>query len=124
MAETWSVLDETGALSGRQAVELLSAEIEDGRLATYFESDRGRMLAVVSNGSRAMVVLMNGQADPGEHAVSPGSTGSSDGYVLENGQEDTYDDADTVPLEDALDIVRSVVDSGAPPADAPWSVDR
>ena len=124
MPETWSVLHETRTVSGQEAVEHISAEIEDGRLTTYFESDRGRMLAVVSNGSRAMVVLMRGEGDPGEHAMSPGATGSSDGYVLENGQEDTYDDADTVPLEDALDIVRSVVDSGAPPAEAPWGVDR
>ena len=124
MAETWSVLDETRTVSGQEAVEHISAEVEDGRLTTHLESDRGRLLTLVSNGSRAMVVLMGGEGDPGEHAVAPGATGSSDGDVLENGQEDTYDDADTVPIEEALDVVRSVVDSGAPPAGAPWSVDR
>ena len=124
MSETWSPVDGTRPLSGQEAVELLSAEIEHGRLTTYFESDRGRMLAVVSNGSRAMVVLMGGEGDPGEHAVSPDATGSSDGYVLENGQADTYDDSETVPLEDALAVVRSIVDSGEPPAGVPWTVDR
>ncbi|WP_143553634.1 hypothetical protein [Serinicoccus sp. CNJ-927] len=67
---------------------------------------------------------MNGAGDPGEHAVSSGAVGSSSGYVLENGQEDTYDDADTLPLVAALDAVRTIVDTGRPPPDKPWEVDR
>jgi hypothetical protein len=71
-----------------------------------------------------MLVLMRGEGDPGEHAVSPDAVGSSDGYVLDNGQEDTYADADTIPLPDALKALRSIVDSGRPPTGTSWSVDR
>lgn len=124
MAETWSLLDDARTVTGQEAADHLSTEVDEGRLATYLTSDRGRMLALVSNGNRAMVVLMSGEGDPGEHAVTPYAVGSSDGYVLENGQEDSYDHADTVPLRNALDIVRSIVDSGLPPSDAPWSLDR
>lgn len=124
MAETWSLLDESRTVTGQQAADHLSTEVGEGRLTTYLASDRGRMLAFVSNRDRAMVVLMSGEGDPGEHAVTPDAVGSSGGYVLETGQEDTYDDADTVPLRDGLDLVRSIVDSGSPPAGMPWSVDR
>ena len=106
MAEEWSVLDEERVVSGNEAVARVSANVDDGVLTTYFRSDFGRLLALVSNGTRAMVVLMSGEGDPGEHAVSPGAVGSSDGYVLDNGQEDTYEDADTVPLPDALTALR------------------
>jgi hypothetical protein len=71
-----------------------------------------------------MVVLMNGEGDPGEHAVSPGAVGSSDGYVLDNGQEDTYEDADTIQLPDALNALRSIIDSGRLPPETPWDVDH
>ena len=62
--------------------------------------------------------------DPGEHAVSPGAVGSSDGYALENGQVDTYDNADTIPLVDALAVVQSIIEAGRPPSGTSWSVDR
>jgi hypothetical protein len=124
VAEEWRALDKEEPVNGHEAAELVSTNVRDGRLTTYFESDEGRMLMVVSNGTRAMVVLMGGAGDPGEHAVSPGAAGSSDGYVLENGQQDTYEDADTVPLTGALELVRSIVASGKPPAEASWSVDR
>lgn len=74
--------------------------------------------------ARAMVVLMNGEADAGEHAVSPGAVGSSDGYVLDNGQVDTYEDAETIRLGDALHVLRSIIDSGEPPSGTPWAIDR
>lgn len=124
MTERWSVLDGERVISGAAAAALLSANVDGGRLATYFCSDLGRLLLVVSNGARSMVVLMSGEGDAGEHAVSTGATGSSHGYVLENGQEDTYEDADTIPLADALDAVRSIIDSGRPPSGTSWSVDR
>jgi hypothetical protein len=124
VAEEWTVLDEERVVSADEAVARVSANVDDGMLTTYFRSDLGRLLVIVSNGARAMVVLMNGEGDAGEHAVSPGATGSSDGYVLDNGQVDTYEDADTVALGDALKAVRSVIDSGRPPPETPWSVDR
>ncbi|MDT0213330.1 hypothetical protein Q9R29_05490 [Rothia sp. ARF10] len=124
MTETWSLLGERREATGSEAAELVSRRVHDHLLTTYFESDRGRILTVVSNGTRAMVVLMDGEGDPGEHAVSTDAVGSSGGYVLENGQEDTYDDAETIPMVDALSVVRSVVDTGGPPGGVLWSVDR
>lgn len=71
-----------------------------------------------------MVVLFEEDGDPGEHAVSPGETGASDGYILENGQMDTYADADTVPLAEGIAIVAEFIAEGRPPMDTPWKVDR
>lgn len=124
MAEGWSVLDDERVLSGSEVSAVLSARVDQGRLTTYLQSDTGRLLTFVSNGTRAMVVLMERADDPGEHAVSPGEVGSSSGYVLETGQEDTYDDADTVPLVDALAAARVIVDTGRPPREMHWTVDR
>jgi hypothetical protein len=68
------------------------------------------MCFLVTNGERAMVVVMDEEGDPGRHAVSPGSEGVSDGYVLGNGQEDEYPDADTISLRDGLEELRALVD--------------
>lgn len=124
MAERWSIVDEDRLLSGSEVRALLSRHVERGQLATYLHSDGGRLLSFVSNGNRSMVVLMGHAGDPGGHAVTPGAVGSSSGFVLENGQEDTYDDADTVPLPDALAAVSSILDTGRPPRGMPWTVDR
>jgi len=124
MAEGWSVLDGERIASGAAAAALIAANVADGELTTYFRSDLGRILAVVSNGDRSMVVLMSGGGDAGEHARSPQAKGSSGGYVLENGQEDTYEDVDTVPLAEALEAVSAIVDSGKPPSGTSWGVDR
>ena len=102
----------------------VSANADDGTLTTYFRRDLGRLLAFVSNGTRAMVVLMSGEGETGEHGVSPGAVGSSDGYVLDNGQVDTDADADTIPLPDALKALGSIIDSGRPAPGTSWSVDR
>ena len=124
MAEEWSVLDEERVVSVEEAVARVSTSVDDGMMTTYFRSDLGRRLLFVSNGTRAMVVLMSGEGDPGEHAVSPDAVGSSAGYVLENGQEDTYEDADTIPLGEALTALRSIIDSGRPAPGTSWSVDQ
>ena len=71
----------------------------------------------------AMAVLMNGEGNAGERAVSPGAVGSSDGYVLDNGQAGTYEDADTIPLGDVLKVLPSIIDSGRPPSGASWTID-
>lgn len=71
-----------------------------------------------------MVMLLDDEDDPGEHAVTPGAAGRSMGFVLANGQHDEYPDADTVPLADALRIIDHILTVGAPPGDTTWSVDR
>jgi hypothetical protein len=65
-----------------------------------------------------MVMLLDGEGDPGAHAIDPGADGSSGGFVLANGQNDEYPDKDTVPLPEALRIVRHILTHGNPPADA------
>ena len=78
---------------------------EVGDAGRRFESDSGELLAVVTNGERAMVMLLREPGDAGEHAVDEtAGTSTSSGYVLANGQVDTYADCDTVRLADALEL--------------------
>jgi hypothetical protein len=98
--------------------DLLRARIRDGHLETWLTSTSGRLLSFVTNTERAMVVLLDGEGDPGEHATDPEAAGSSDGFVLSNGQNDEYPNADTVPIGEALRVVGHVVREGFWPADA------
>ncbi|MCX4538506.1 hypothetical protein OHA79_50455 (plasmid) [Streptomyces sp. NBC_00841] len=70
-----------------------------------------------------MVMLLDGEGDPGAHASDPGAEDWSDGFILENGQNDEYPDEDTVLLSEAFRIVRHIIVKGTPPADAAWTVD-
>ena len=117
-------LDGGGPVSAADVAGLLRERLAAKQRETWFVDGTGRSLTVVTNGERAMVMLLAGEGDPGEHAVDPGADGWSDGYVLANGQDDEYPDADTVPLPEALRIVEHVLDTGSPPPDAAWQVDR
>ncbi|MFF0291977.1 hypothetical protein ACFYST_04705 [Kitasatospora sp. NPDC004614] len=122
--EHWEFTDHWPAVGcGQDAVAELRRRIAGGRAENWLRSSRGRQLAVVSNGVRAMVMLLAAPGDPGEHAVDPGADGWSDGYLLANGQQDEYPDEDTVPLCRALHLVRHLLDTGTPPPDVPWSID-
>ncbi|MFJ1792568.1 Imm1 family immunity protein [Kitasatospora griseola] len=123
--ERWEFADQgSTATGGPDAVAELRRRIGAGRLENWLHSSRGRQLAVVCNGERAMVMLLDGPGDPGGHAVDPGADGWSDGYLLANGQHDEYPDEDTVPLDRALRLVRHLLDTGAPPPGTPWSADH
>lgn len=124
MVESWVLAGGAAVVSAEDVTELLRARIAAGALETVLESASGRTLFVVSNTERAMVMLLDHPGDPGEHATDPGVQEWSDGYVLANGQEDEYPDADTVPLHEGLRIVRRILTTGCPPSDAPWTVDR
>jgi hypothetical protein len=78
----------------------------------------------VTNGTRAMVMMLDEPGDADEHATNPIATGEQGGYVLGNGQHDTYDNTDTVPLEQALAIVEHILDRDRPPVAAGWHIDR
>ncbi|MBB5805623.1 hypothetical protein F4560_005391 [Saccharothrix ecbatanensis] len=121
MIESWVVDDGSDV---QVVLETLRAKIGEGQLETWLASSSGRKLAFVTNAERALVVLMDGEDDAGEHAVDPGAEGSSGGFVLSNGQYDEYPDVDTVPLEEAFRIVDHIVSRGTWPADARWAVDR
>ncbi|MCX4846224.1 hypothetical protein [Streptomyces sp. NBC_00893] len=128
MAESWSFAGGGGGSGGAvvadAVAEALRARIADGKLESLLESSSGRTLYVVSNTERAMVMLIDHPGDPGEHAADPGAEEWSDGFELSNGQADEYPDADTVPLDEALRIVRHILATGRPPADAAWVTDR
>ncbi|MGW6274677.1 hypothetical protein [Streptomyces sp. NPDC055060] len=111
-------------VSCEMVLEALRSRIEGGQLETWLTSSSGRSLAFVTNTERAMVTLLEGEGDLGEHAVDPGAQGSSDGFILSNGQEDEYPDEDTVPLHEAFKLVKQVVGTGSWPTDARWAVDR
>jgi hypothetical protein len=124
VTESWKFDDAPATLTADAAIGQLSARIASQKLESWLTSSSGRLLAVVTNTERAMVLLLDGEGDPGEHAIDPGADGSSSGYVLANGQDDEYPDNDTVPLPEALRIVRHILTHGNPPADAAWTVDR
>ena len=122
MGESWRV---THGPDIRTA-DVADALRRDGRaVATWYDSDNGRSLAFVSNGSRAMVMLIDEPGDPGCHAIDPSaSDATSSGFVLENGQEDTYADADTLPLAAALEAAQQVLATGQLSRLVTWHEDR
>ncbi|MYU20552.1 Imm1 family immunity protein [Streptomyces sp. SID8352] len=125
MDETWVVRDDGDVpVAPEEVLEILRARIGGGRLETWLTASSGRSLALVTNGERAMVMLLAGEGDPGEHAVDPGAGDWSDGFVLANGQDDEYPDEDTVPLDEAYRIVEHLVRTGHWPTDARWVSDR
>ncbi|MFF5019534.1 hypothetical protein [Streptomyces sp. NPDC001165] len=124
MAESWIFSDGTVPASPAAALAVLRERIDAGQLETWLTSSYGRSLAVITNAERAMVMLLDDEADPGEHAVTPEAAGRSRGFILANGQHDEYLDEDTVPLPDALRIVDHILTAGTPPAGTTWSVDR
>ncbi|MGW4307323.1 hypothetical protein [Streptomyces californicus] len=126
MTESWKIEAADALLSPGAVVEALRARTADGLLETWLTSSSGRSLALVSNTVRAMVVLLERDGDPGEHAVDPQAEAGvwSDGFVLSNGQDDAYPDRDTVPVEEAYRLVTHLVDTGHWPPDAHWVAER
>ncbi|MGY1503718.1 hypothetical protein ACW4TU_45400 (plasmid) [Streptomyces sp. QTS52] len=126
MHESWTV-DHDGPgtpVPAGTVTQTLRTRIAEGRLETWLTSSAGRSLALVTNTRRAMVMVLDGEDDPGEHAATPGAEGWSEGFVLTGGQHDAYPDADTVPLSEALRIASHIVRTGNWPSDATWVTDR
>lgn len=123
MAESWQLADEPTPVTGETVEQAVLAEFEAGRQMVALTSSLGRILLLASNGTRAMVVLMDRAGDAGQHAADPDATGVSGGYVLDNGQVDEYANADTVELGQALVIARQVV-TGSGAATVVWRNDR
>ncbi|MFB7559060.1 hypothetical protein [Streptomyces brevispora] len=125
MIESWVINDDSPVpVSSGVVLEALRSRIDSGQLETWLTSSSGRSVAFVTNTGRAVVMLLEDESDPGEHAVDPGAQGSSDGFVLSNGQDDEYPDQDTVPIVAAFRLVEHIVRTGSWPADARWVVDR
>ncbi|MGW6980951.1 hypothetical protein ACWGE1_16100 [Streptomyces sp. NPDC054932] len=112
----WHLQDSAGhTYSGEQARHLLRHRWDWGNQETWFENDAGQLLAVVTNGERAKVFLLDGDGEPGEHLVDPHAEGSSDGYQLSNGQVDVYADRDTVAFDVAGQAVSHFIEHGTWP---------
>ncbi|WP_189834123.1 hypothetical protein [Streptomyces zaomyceticus] len=125
MIESWVISDDSLVpVSSEMVLEVLRSRIDSGQLETWLTSSSGRSLSFVTNTERAMVMLLEDEGDPGEHAVDPGADGSSDGFVLSNGQDDEYPDEDTLPIREAFRLVEHIVGTGSWPMDARWVVDR
>jgi hypothetical protein len=114
----------TAWLDADDALRVVEERAEAGELMTMLGSDSGRTVMWVTNRRRVMLVLVEGVGDPGMHAVDPGAEGESNGFVVDNGQEDTYVDADTVEIDTARRLLRSLVATGTFPQDAQVVVDR
>ncbi|WP_327411638.1 hypothetical protein [Streptomyces sp. NBC_01233] len=110
--------------SGEQARQLLGKRLDWATLETSFEDGRGRQLAVITNGERAMVVLTDAEGGLGEHLVDPHADGSSGGYPRSNGQIVTYADRDTVTFALAGRAVAHFIAHGAWPADVSVEANR
>jgi hypothetical protein len=118
--DRWQLPGGEAVAAGRAAVALILARLAAGIGETWFESDRGHLVAIVTNGERALVMLFRVVGDEGDHLVDPtAGDGSRGGYRLSNGQTDIYRDRDTVTLVRALEIVEAIVD-GVPHPDAEW----
>ena len=111
-------------VSSEVVLETLRSRIDSRQLETWLTSSSGRSLAFVTNTERAMVMLLEEEGDPGEHAVDPGAEGASDGFVLSNGQHDEYPDEDTVPVREAFRLMEHIVATGSWPAGARWVANR
>lgn len=123
--ESWVINDDSPVpVSSEVVLEALRSRIDSGQLKTWLTSSSRRSLAFVTNTERAMVMLLEEEGDPGEHAVDPGAQGSSDGFVLSDGQADEYPDEGTVPIGKAFGLVEQIIGTGSWPADARWVVDR
>ncbi|WP_371677472.1 hypothetical protein [Streptomyces sp. NBC_01276] len=118
MSHRWRLLGSASdGYSGAEARSLLVRRLDWASQETWFDDGRGRLLSVVTNGERAMVALVDGEGDPGEHLVDPRAEGVSGGYLLSNGQIDTYSDRETVPFPVACRAVEHFIEHDAWPHD-------
>ena len=124
-SEIWRLQDDQVAQSGSSAADLVRHRMSTGAYETWFESDAGRMACIVSNGSRALLMVLTDKGDAGDHLVDLAAPeGTSAGYVLANGQIDTYPKRDTVELRVALSALSLLVDSGRLDDRLTWVSDR
>ena len=125
MREVWKLQGDDARLDGRAAAELVVARLERDVRTTWLESDRGRIACLVTNGERALLMVLDHVQDAGEHLVDEAAEDvESTGFVLENGQVDSYADRDTVPLASALAALREMIDADPAGAARPWVSDR
>ncbi|MCX4781873.1 hypothetical protein [Streptomyces sp. NBC_01264] len=80
----WHLRGSAGyAYSGDEARNLLRHRWDWGNPETWFESDAGQLLGVITDGERATVTLVAAEGGPGEHLVDPRGDGSADGFAFD-----------------------------------------
>ncbi|MBZ4486033.1 hypothetical protein LQ938_09350 [Microbacterium sp. cx-55] len=122
---SWFVEPDRASISADQVGAFFAKAIPAGRCEFWFERDDGLVLGFLTNTSRALVMLLADADDPGEHAVSPtASPAVSSGFRLQNGQEDSYPDADTLPIDSAIDAAEHVIRCGEWPTETVVLSDR
>jgi hypothetical protein len=60
----WRLQDHRHLLTGTDAAGLVRARADERQFETWFEHDDGRLLAVVTNGTRALVMALDKPGDP------------------------------------------------------------
>ena len=125
VSERWRVQDEAAFIIGDEAVRRVADRLQAGTHETWFNAESGRMVCIVTNGPRALLMLLDHDGDAGEHLSDPlGGDEPVAGFVLGNGQVDRYAERDTVPLDSALDVLRALIDGGEVRAAHLWTIDR
>lgn len=120
----WHLDGSTDLLVGRDVNLILIERRKQGIFETWFAHPDGRRLGFTANGIRVMLVLMTDEDDPGEHAIDPQAEGSSDGFMLLNGQNDTYANRDTVPFSIGMKSLWHIIDVGTWPENVRRESDR
>lgn len=117
----WLAGAEDSPLAPEDARRIFVDRMAAGELTTMLESDAGSTLVLVTNRAR-MMIMLTGLGGESGHATDPLANGPSGGFLLDNGQEDEYQDRDTVALPRALSVIDHILTYSAPPAEG-WSVD-
>lgn len=101
--------------TGDQASLLLHNRLNHGTHETWLEDTQGRALAIITNGTRAMVILHTTATT--HHLTDPLAPGHSTGFTLSNGQVDSYADRDTVDFATATRAIAHFIDHDRWPDD-------
>ncbi len=125
VSETWRTDETQAAIAPDDAARTLRDGLGGRPGCAWLHSSSGRSVALVSNGERAMVMLLEYTGDPGFHAVDPRATDEQQGdYLLDNGQVDTYANRHTVPLAEGIEAVAYLVQRGELDPRLSWQSDR
>lgn len=122
VADGWRVEGGPDVLTGNTAADFAREAINAGQTHIRFVSSERQSLTLETNGVRVMLILWGREGDDkGLQAIDPtAGNGSQGGYVLDNGQHDTYADRATVPLDQAIEAVRHIIENAAPDPRIEW----
>ena len=122
VSDSWRVEGGPEVPTGNAAADLVREATNAGQTHIQFVRSETQSLTLDTNGVRVMLVLWRQDGDDeGLHAIdTTAGDGSQGGYVLGNGQDDTYADRETVTLDRAVEAVRHIVDNSTPDPRLEW----